>query len=83
MTTYTVDNETFDTYDEATDYCYEQEIIYYSEAIKYLAREDDSLHESIELATDIGYEIDSINSELLATLHYQNYLMESIAENED
>jgi hypothetical protein len=83
MTTYTVDNETFDTYDEANNYCYEQEIIYYSEAIKYLAREDDSLHESIGLATDIGYEIDGLNSELLATIHYQNYLMESIAENED
>lgn len=45
------------------------DIIYYSRAIKYLAENDASLSESIELAVDMGYELENINSELLASLH--------------
>lgn len=45
------------------------DIIYYSKAIKYLTENDASLSESIELAVDMGYELENVNSELLASLH--------------
>ena len=44
------------------------EIIYYSNAMEYLTRNDTSLRESIEIAIDYGYELKNINSELLASL---------------
>ena len=44
------------------------EIIYYSNAMEYLTRHDNSLMESIEIALDYGYELKNINSELLASL---------------
>lgn len=44
------------------------EIIYYSNAMEYLTRNDNSLRESIEIAVDYGYELKNINSELLASL---------------
>ena len=44
------------------------EIIYYSNAMEYLTRNDNSLRESIEIALDFGYELKNINSELLASL---------------
>ena len=44
------------------------EVIYYANAIKYLAENDQSLMESIELAAEMGFEVSSINSELLASL---------------
>ena len=45
------------------------EIIYYYKAIEYLKEHDTSLSESIELATEYGYTLENINSELLASLH--------------
>lgn len=44
------------------------EIIYYSNAIKYLTENADNLNESIEIAIEYGYNIEQINSELLASL---------------
>lgn len=44
------------------------EIIYYTNAMEYLTRHDNSLRESIEIAIDYGYELKNINSELLASL---------------
>lgn len=46
----------------------EVEIIYYSNAIKYLMENDNSLKESLELASDMGFETSSLNSEILASL---------------
>lgn len=46
----------------------DEDIIYYSEAIKYLQKYDPSLIESIELAINFGYELKNINSEILASL---------------
>jgi len=46
----------------------EVEIIYYANAIEYLAREDASLSDSIEIAVEYGYELENVNSELLASL---------------
>ena len=44
------------------------DVIYYANAIEYLKENDQSLNESIEIAKEYGYELDSINSELLASL---------------
>lgn len=52
----------------------EDEVIYYSNAIKYLAENDASLRESLGLAHELGYTADNINSELLATLLQQQNL---------
>jgi len=48
---------------------FNEEIIYYYNAIKYLKDNDQSLSESLEIAEEYGYSITNINSELLATLH--------------
>lgn len=44
------------------------EIIYYSNAIKYLQANDPSLRESLEIANEYGFSLDKINSETLASL---------------
>ena len=72
--------ETFDNYDKAYQYCIEQEIIYYNKAMEYLSEHDWSLRESAEIASDLGFELKNINSEMLATLHLQNELINSIKE---
>jgi len=69
-----------DDFDEFNGKVYEaisyEEVTYYYEAMKYLTREDASLSESLELASEYGYETESLNSELLATLLYQSKLTE-------
>ena len=45
------------------------EIIYYSNAIEYLKENDSSFSESLEIAFELGYETQHLNSELLASLH--------------
>ena len=63
-------NDAHDLYDLLKDnYAFDVEIIYYSTAMKYLTEHDTSLSESIEIAVDMGYELENINSELLASLH--------------
>ena len=44
------------------------DIIYYSNAIDYLSKNDPSLHESLELADEFGFELSKLNSEVLASL---------------
>ena len=44
------------------------EVIYYSNAINYLQENDPSLQESLGIASDYGYSLEDINSELLASL---------------
>jgi len=67
--------------DTFTDFCdkvneaiMEEEVIYYYEAMKYLTREDASLSDSLEIASEYGYTTEQLNSELLATLLYQQKL---------
>jgi hypothetical protein len=68
------------TIDELEDavqrYISEQEIIYYSNAIKYLSENDPSLNESMSIAEEFGYTPSQLNSEVLATLLYQRQLSE-------
>tara|TARA_R110002051_G_scaffold255468_1_gene314553 strand:- start:89 stop:454 length:366 start_codon:yes stop_codon:yes gene_type:complete len=73
-------DEQFDSYDEAIEFCYQEEIIYYYNAIKYLSENDSSLRESLDLAHDMGCTLENLSSETLATLHYQNYLVGEIEE---
>ena len=70
----------FEDYDQAIEWCQEQEIIYYHKAMQYLAENDASLVESFNLADNIGYTFQSINSETLATIHLQDALINSITE---
>tara|TARA_R110000787_G_scaffold202438_1_gene313110 strand:+ start:458 stop:880 length:423 start_codon:yes stop_codon:yes gene_type:complete len=62
---------------------FNEEVIYYSTAIRYLKENDPSLTESLEIATEYGYEAKNLNSELLASLHAskakENTFFEDIA----
>ena len=44
------------------------EIIYYTRAIQYLADNDCSLRDSLEIASEYGYDCGDLNSEILASL---------------
>lgn len=77
---YRDEQSSFATYDQALDYCYEQEIINYSVAMNYLIDYDCSLYDSINLAMDKGFSLEKIDSETLATIHYQDMLINSIKE---
>lgn len=44
------------------------DVIYYHTAMEYLMENDSSLTESMELASEYGYQLTDINSELLASL---------------
>lgn len=44
------------------------EIIYYCNAIDYLSKNDPSLHESLQLAADFGFNLTDLSSEVLASL---------------
>ena len=71
------EDDTFtDFCDKVNDAIMEENVIYYSEAIKYLMREDASLSNSLDIASEYGYTTDQLNSELLATLLYQQRLTE-------
>ena len=47
---------------------FDMEVIYYASAMEYLMENDNSLRESLEIAHELGYTADKINSELLASL---------------
>jgi len=47
---------------------YDIEIIYYDRAMEYLSENDRSLNESLEIANEMGYTPDNLNSEILASL---------------
>lgn len=75
---------TFDEFEEhIQEVIREQEIIYYSKAIKLLAENDPSLRESLSLASEHCYEVSNLNSEVLATLLYQDMLMQDWHEMRD
>ena len=62
-----------DAFSSIYDMIYEKggfncEVIYYSNAIKYLQENDASLMESLEIAAEYGYELKDLNSEILASL---------------
>ena len=63
-------NDAHDLYDLLKDnYAFDVDIIYYSTAMKYLTEHDTSLSESLEIASEMGFDLESLNSETLASLH--------------
>lgn len=74
---YYQEDMTFEEFSEAVeDSIRQEEVIYYHTAIEYLSENDPSLNESLSLASDMGFETPSLNSETLATLLKQQHLME-------
>jgi len=63
-------------YDET--YIYHAEIIYYHNAIDYLKEHDPSLQESLGRAAEMGFTLESVNSELLANILLQDSLRETL-----
>lgn len=78
------DYEDFREFSDAVEeWISEQEIIYYRNAMEYLSKWDSSLTDSLSLADDAGYRLSDVNSELLATLHCQNDMMEQWSQVSD
>jgi hypothetical protein len=73
----------FDTPEELSEYIQERiteyEVIYYGGAMEYLSENDPSLSESLSLACEMGFGLDGLNSETLATLHIQNAMQEELS----
>jgi len=59
------------------------EIIYYSSAIEYLAKNDNSLKESLGIAHEMGYELKNLNSEILASMLASRYAYDDFCELEN
>lgn len=69
----TLIEEELDTFESLADFLNDNqyldvEIIYYSNAMDYLHEHDNSLTESIGLAVQMGYSLENLNSEVLASL---------------
>ena len=62
---------------------FDVEIIYFSNAIKYLQENDPSLRESLEIANEYGFSLDKINSETLASLLASQNAREEFNELQD
>jgi hypothetical protein len=77
------ENENF-LFDDFREYIVDSilnyEIIYYSKAIEYLKYNDNSLTRSLEIAYEQGFEVKNLNSEVLATLLYQDNLYNELWE---
>ena len=69
--------------EEALEGVYSQEIIYYYKAMEYLKEHDNSLNLSLEIAGELGFDTYSLNSELLATLLYQDNLRNELYNLQD
>jgi len=74
------EKEKFDTHEEAVQFCLESDILYYNRAMEYLSENDWTLTESLQLAHEMGFSLENLNSETLATIHYQDALINSIKE---
>jgi flagellar motility protein MotE (MotC chaperone) len=62
---------------------FDQEVIYYSNAIDYLREYDPSLRESLEIAAEYGFELTSLSSETLASLLKSRNVREEFNELQD
>ena len=63
-------------YDSAIETIEQEQVIYYGSAMEFLSENDSSLKESLEIAQDFGYELSNLNSETLATLLKQSYMLD-------
>jgi phosphoenolpyruvate carboxylase len=62
---------------------FDQDVVYYASAMDYLRENDPSLRESIDIASQYGYDINNINSELLASLLKTQYVINEFNELKD
>ena len=75
------------TYDKLTEilydkYAFQHEFIYYRSAMEYLLKEDDTLEEAFEYASNFGYDVKDLNSCLLASILAEERARDEWAENE-
>ncbi len=59
------------------------EIIYYHKAMEFLLNNDNSLRDSFEIASELGYNVSDLNSEILASLLASKLVREEFCELED
>lgn len=82
-----MDEDEITSVDNVIDYLEEAingiEVIYYSNALKILEKEDPSLQISMGYADDLGYSCGDINSELLATILCQEKAREELYDIRD
>jgi hypothetical protein len=75
--------ESFDDEDSLREYLQERigeaEVTYYAAAMRFLMEYDNSLHESLALASEMGFTLEKLSSELLATLLLQQKLSEELS----
>ena len=62
---------------------FDVDIIYYAKAMEYLAENDTSLSESLKIASEYGYEVQNLNSEILASLLASRNVRDEFYELED
>ncbi len=82
---YVDDVESIKSYDDLYEQIDEEggfnaEIIYYGNAMEYLTENDTSLAESMGIASELGFDVANINSELLASLLRSRELREEFSE---
>lgn len=83
-----VDPENVESYDDLYNQIedsqgFDIDIIYYSNAIEYLSKNDPSLNESLSIATSMGFDLTSLNSEILASLLASQNAREEFSELEN
>ena len=82
---YFLSNEDFETIEDIKSIlednnAFTVEIIYYSTAIEFLKLNDNSLRDSLEIASDLCYELKNLNSEILASLLASQMLRDEFSE---
>ena len=80
---YTKGIEVDEFIEQALEGIYSQEIIYYYKAMEYLQEHDNSLNLSLDIAEELGFQVSDLNSELLATLLYQDNLRNELYNLQD
>ena len=59
---------------------FEIDIIYYKDAMDYLSKNDSSLRDSLNLAIELGWSIENLNSEVLASFLASRNSMDEFLE---
>jgi len=60
--------------------CFSVDIIYYNNAMEFLMKHDNSLKESLNIASDLCFDASSLSSELLASLLASQMIREEFHE---
>ena len=71
---YAPDSDTDSIHEYLLERISEQDVIYYSNAIKYLQENDPSLRDSLALVSEYGFKIEDLDSEKMATILMQENL---------